>query len=531
MKKYFKQFFWQNTLVVCIYIVFAGLSIALPWITMKGFERLLKKDIYGFLIFMLVQILISFIKLLMNYSRNVEKAKVTTRMQTSLREDVTRNIETCSYTSFNKETTGNFISWLNNDIEIINYSGFSAIYDVLDWSILAFFSLASLFVIQWRLGILSIGLAFIVIFIPRLFQKKMSDAVLQFSIQKEVFISKLKDILGGFDVFFSFNLRSLITREVKKESEELANKDVHQVRKVTLPALILGFLSMISGLIILLYTGILVSKGLVGISVMIAIRSYTSNFFPSLANILSRFMNIKTVYPILEKFKKIEIFEEKVNTEKFNFNNLLKISNLNFAYDSQKDTLKNVNMEFQKGKKYGIIGESGCGKTTLFKILLGILDDYNGKIEYDGVELSNLNKNDIRDAIAYIDQNVYIFNKSIKDNICLLQNYSKEQIDDVITSSSLSSMIESLPQGIETIASELGKNFSGGEKQRIAIARALIHGKKIIFFDEGTSSLDKENALEIERYLIENSDLTVIMVSHNFNSEIKEQLHAIYSLS
>ncbi len=530
MKQYFRQFFWHNALVILIYTIFAGLTIASPWIMMKGFERLLEKDIHGFLIYMAAQIAVAFIMLLMNYSRNVEKAKVTTKMQTALREDITKRLEKASYSGFNKETSGTFISWLNNDVATINEHGFSAIYDVLDWGIMALFALLSLFIIHWQIGLASVALAFIVVFVPRLFQKKMTDAVVQFSLQKQVFVSKLKDVLCGFDVFFSFNLRSLITGEVKKASQELAKKNVYQVRKIMLPALILAFLAMISGLLILLYTGILVGQSLVAISVMIAIRSYTSNFFPHLANILSRLMNIKTVYPILQKFEQIEIIEENENAVLPEFNKGIEISNLNFAYDSGKPILKNVNMKFESGKKYGIIGESGCGKTTLFKLLVGMLENYDGKIEYDGIELSSLNKQDIRENIAYIDQSVYIFNDSIKKNICLSQNYSQEQIDKAIVSSALRPMIENLEQGIDTIASESGKNFSGGQRQRIAIARALIHGRKILLIDEGTSSLDKDNSLEIERQLIENPELTVIMVNHHFEPEIKAKLDAVYEL-
>ncbi|PIE97487.1 MAG: ABC transporter ATP-binding protein, partial [Treponema sp.] len=253
--------------------------------------------------------------------------------------------------------------------------------------------------------------------------------------------------------------------------------------------------------------------------------------FPHLANILSRSMNIKTVYPILEKFEQIETIEENENAQLPKFNKGIEISNLNFAYDSEKPILKSVNMKFESGKKYGIIGESGCGKTTLFKLLVGMLENYDGKIEYDGVELSKLNKTDIRENIAYIDQSVYIFNDSIKKNICLSQNYSQEQIDKAIDSSALRPMIENLDQGIDSIASESGKNFSGGQRQRIAIARALIHGRKILLIDEGTSSLDKENSLEIEKQLIENPELTVIMVSHHFDPEIKAKLDGVYSLT
>ena len=530
MKKYFKQFMRHNAAVMSIYLIFAVLTNISPLLTMTAFDKLLQNNMNGFLQLMGIKVGLAIILLLMNYSRNVEKAKVTSKMQTALRQDITKKLENCSYSVYNKENSGTYLSWLNNDVQTINTSGFSAVYDVLDLGAMALFAFIPLFFIHWSIAAASVILSFIVIFVPKLFQKKMTDAIVQFSIQKQIFVSKVKDALSGFDVLFSFNLRNRITNEVEKASNALADKNVYQTKKVITPAIMLAFFSMVAGLIILIYTGILAGYKLVNISAMIAINSLANTLFSSLTNIATRGMNIKTVFPILKKFENIEINSEAKNLLQPSFKNKIKITNLNFAYTPEKPILKNVNMEFEIGKKYGIIGESGSGKTTFFKLLNGMLEDYEGKIEYDGISLLNLDKEKIRENVAYIDQNVYIFNDTVKENICLGKNYPDEKIDNSIKESALLPMIQNLENGINTPASENGKNFSGGQRQRIAIARALIHGRKILLIDEGTSSLDKENALEIEKRLIENPDLTVIMISHNFDPQIKEKLDGVYKL-
>lgn len=188
-----------------------------------------------------IKVGLAIILLLMNYSRNVEKAKVTSKMQTALRQDITKKLENCSYSVYNKENSGTYLSWLNNDVQTINTSGFSAVYDVLDLGAMALFAFIPLFFIHWSIAAASVILSFIVIFVPKLFQKKMTDAIVQFSIQKQIFVSKVKDALSGFDVLFSFNLRNRITNEVEKASNALADKNVYQTKKVIAPAIMLAF--------------------------------------------------------------------------------------------------------------------------------------------------------------------------------------------------------------------------------------------------------------------------------------------------
>lgn len=530
MKKYFKEFFWHNAVVIAIYIVFAILCNVKPLITMHAFDKLLGGNLHSFLLLMGSNVGLSLVILLMNYSRNVEKAKVTKKMETSLRCDITKRLERCSYSAYNKDNSGTYLSWLDNDVAVVSQSGFSAVYDILDLGAMAVFSFVPLFFIHWSIAAVSAVLSLIVVIVPKFFQGKMTASIMQFALQKQIFISKVKDVLAGFPVLFSFNERKRITEEVKSASIDLAEKDVYQTKKIIMPALVLAFFSMIAGLLILIYTGVLAGYKLVNISAMIAINSFSSTLFSSLSNIASNAMNIKTVPPLLQKFETLEIADDNTKFTAPSFKNKISISDLGFGYEAEKPVLKNLTMEFEIGKKYGIVGESGSGKTTLFKLLTGMLEAYSGSIQYDGLELSQSDKKAVRENIAYIDQNVYIFDDTIKENICLGKDFTEKEIEAAVSQAALSAFVKSQDAELATIAGENGKNFSGGQRQRIGIARAIAHGRKILLIDEGTSALDKENALEIERHLIENPDLTVIMISHHFNDEIREKLNGVYKL-
>ena len=255
-----------------------------------------------------------------------------------------------------------------------------------------------------------------------------------------------------------------------------------------------------------------------------------SQLSKALSDITGLIIKIKSVKIIFKKFETLT-YEYTGNFKTPSFQKNIELKNLSFSYnEGNKNILSDLNMRFEIGKKYGIVGESGSGKTTMFKLLMGMLENFKGDINYDGENITCLNKEALRENIAYIDQNVYIFNKTIRENICLGEDFSEEELKAALKNSSLQTVIANCKNGLDTLVEENGKNFSGGQRQRMAIARALIHGRKVLLIDEGTSSLDKENALEIERQLIENPELTVIMISHHFDPEIKEKLDGVYTL-
>ncbi|BAM46947.1 ATP-binding cassette domain-containing protein [Amphibacillus xylanus] len=189
--------------------------------------------------------------------------------------------------------------------------------------------------------------------------------------------------------------------------------------------------------------------------------------------------------------------------------------------------LDNINQVFDLGKKYAIVGTSGSGKTTLLNILNGKLTDYPGSVKFNGYELNSISGDSLRESILYLDQQPYIFDGTIRDNITLDESFTEGEINHAIAKSALQDVIDLLPNGIDTSIGEGGRLLSGGQKQRLALARGLIRGKKI----EATSSLDQKNALEIEKNLLEQNDLTVIMITHHLREEIREYIDDVLSLS
>ena len=207
----------------------------------------------------------------------------------------------------------------------------------------------------------------------------------------------------------------------------------------------------------------------------------------------------------------------------------ISIENVSFSYED-KEILKNLSLKFSKNKKYALVGESGVGKTTIFRLILGYLEKYDGKVLFDGEELGNFDLDSIQKQIAYIEQEVFLFNTSIGENITLGMDFKEEDLRKAIKDSALEADIEGFEEGIDTVVGENGNKLSGGQRQRVAIARALLHNRSILLVDEGTSALDRKNAQMVENCLLNNKDLTLILISHNLSGEQRKKFDAIYEI-
>ena len=207
----------------------------------------------------------------------------------------------------------------------------------------------------------------------------------------------------------------------------------------------------------------------------------------------------------------------------------ISLEKLSFRY-GQKPVLRELSLQFQKGGKYALIGPSGCGKSTLLKLLMGWLEDYEGSILLDDRDARNCTPEQLQQQMSYVEQNVFLFNATIRDNITLGGRFTDAQLQKALQDSALAVDLAAMPAGLDTLAGEEGSSLSGGQRQRVAIARALIHRRSILLLDEGTSALDQQNADIVEQSLLGNPELTLILVSHHLTPERKAQFTQVYEL-
>jgi len=253
----------------------------------------------------------------------------------------------------------------------------------------------------------------------------------------------------------------------------------------------------------------------------------TFKLLPAINNIASRLGHIKFILPSLDAVYSNLNFMNDTNSSKIidekeiTFNNIIKVNNLNYVYKEKNiKTLDNLNFEIKKYDFFAITGSSGVGKTTLLNILMGLLEPSKGQITCDGFNIQESIKK-WQNIISFVPQNIVLFDGTIKENIILGIDYNKEKYDDVIEKTMLKDFIKSLPEKENTLVGERGFKVSGGERQRIAIARALYREPKLIFLDEATNSLDSKTEDElIESILKLKNYMTFVIIAHN--NKIKE---------
>ena len=296
----------------------------------------------------------------------------------------------------------------------------------------------------------------------------------------------------------------------------------------SLPKLFIETL-IVLGVIIFAVTFIALGKSLLAtLPILSLIIVAAIRLFPSFTAISGSLIAIKTYRP---SYKLVTKEFEKLNSNKANlkknlsplknllFNKSLLFKNVNFSYDADKRLiLKDINVEIIKGKKIGIIGKSGSGKSTFVNLLIGLLKPVSGNIYIDNIDV-NENLKKWQSMISYIPQDIYLIDDTIKSNIAFgidNRNIDEIKIDKAAEDSRSKDFIKKLPQGFDTLVGNRGTRLSGGQKQRIGVARALYDIKNIIVIDEGTNSLDFENEKNIiNNIFLAGKNKTIIMISHN----------------
>ncbi len=339
---------------------------------------------------------------------------------------------------------------------------------------------------------------------------------------------RFKYLIEGFsgikDIIIYNKINYFIKSFQKSNSKLIQSKKKHTIIS-SLPRLIIELLLIFAFVIIiftLILTGVPIEKSL-PILGFFAVASF--RITPSVYRILNSVQRVKFTKKPLEnlydQLKNLKDKEEKIiRTKIINFEKSFKIKNLKFSYTGRETVLEELNLTINKGDSIGIYGESGSGKSTLINLITGLLEPQEGEIYSDEKNIF-LNLNSWRKNIGYVPQTVFLSDDTLKKNIVF--GTEKEKIDDkkleeCISNAELKKFVKSLKNGLDTIVGESGNKISGGQLQRVGIARALYNNPQILIFDESTSSLDSLTEKEIMKNIYKfKEDKTLIIISHKLD--------------
>ena len=423
---------------------------------------------------------------------------------------------------FNKHNIGNVINIITNDLQDFEHVLTHSTSELIKLGILSVYLLLVTFAISPILGILQILIAAAGAIFIVLGMKKSSKIALKKKHTMDDVVSRMIEYISGMELFKSYNLAGEKFKRLKNSFNDLKKESINTEIALAPYILIFQLTVDISFALLLLVSTQLFISGSIN---KIMFFSYIIIGL-SLSNILKAFSGqyVFFQYMKLATDKLINVYNEKEISYEFEvmpFKNYdIKFENVSFSYEKDKPVLKNISFEAKQGTSTALVGSSGSGKTTVTNLIARFWDCQSGIISIDGTDITKIYPEELLTNISMIFQDVYLVNDTIENNIKLGKpDATHEEVVKAAKDASCHEFITELENSYDTVVGEGGSTLSGGEKQRISIARALLKDTPVILLDEATASLDADNEHEIRKSLdklIKNK--TVITIAHKLNT-------------
>ena len=425
-----------------------------------------------------------------------------------------------------------FISTVNKDVDLIYEKKLINLFMLVRTMSSFVLSLGYLIYVNIYIAMSVVACGLISIYLPSLFVNKSSELKNVYIEATAQFFRMLKELLYGIETIKLFMLENeylIKLNDSNKKVEESRLRSNFYDDCIQLLVTSNGFLILSINVVLAAF---LSHKGYFSIGTALAIMQVMNYVILPINQGPFYIAEMNSIYPIEQKILGIlekVTYEKTLDKEKVLQEEIktIEIKNLSYCYPgSQSFAIENLDLLLERGKKYVLLGSSGSGKSTLLKVLTKLNKAYSGKIEIDGEELSDIDEISLRKKINFVQQNHYIFQDTLEFNICLRHDVEKKELDKVIELVNLKELIRKLPNGVKTVLSDNGNNLSGGEKQKIAIARVFIREPEIIFVDEGMSALDTKNTYFLENMFLKYNG-TIVTISHKSNPQILKQYDQI----
>jgi len=522
MRRYLNQnkLLLAITIVLCVIVSSAYIYIAI--ILQRVTDVAISKDLEAFrnvlfnsVIYLLLLGLISFL-----YSLCAKRLIRNIVMQ--MRNTIFSGILRRNVQNFTDVNSADYLSAFTNDIKIIEENYLLPMLLILQNVVMFLTALIVLFTISPIIAMGLIACLLLMLAVPSLLGKSIQGRQEDLSKSLSLFTSKLKDFMSGYEVIKSYNMDNYVKREFDEQNNRSINAKYRVDRLFAVNeslSEVLAYMTLFSSFFIGAY---LIIIGNITAGTLLALIQLSSTFVNPIMVLMQCMPQIKSVKPVLKRLNEFADYRDTAFTEAAipSFKNSITVDGLNFSYDDSHPILTDLSISLEKNKKYALVGPSGCGKSTLIKLLTGSYSNFSGRLLYDNVDIHQLSIDRLRQMISVIHQNVYIFDDSIKQNICLYQTFIKEELDQALADSGVQLFLDNTAIGLDSLAGENGGNLSGGQRQRVAVARALIRKKPILILDEGTSAIDMQTAYDIESSLLQLNDLTVVTITHNMNAAL-----------
>lgn len=430
-----------------------------------------------------------------------------------IRGGIMRGVLEKDLSDYQQKNSAEYIAFFSqnlSDFEENYLQNLVSIYDSFTGMVIAVFLL---FYINPFIAVISIAAMSIPGLIPKIFGKNLG--ILQEDMMRNTagYHVKIKDIFSGYEIIRAYRAEKQMEELHHDSSVLLENSKARTADTMACLYALANMASIAVQFLIMSLAGIFAVRGSITIGSIIAVTQLTGQVISPAFQLSAKISQLKGVRPVCEQMEAnlLPADAGELKADLPEMERTLTLEDVSFAYDNAV-VIDHVSLQFERGRKYAVVGRSGSGKSTLLKLLAGYYDSYAGRILADG-------ESDRKTGAAWIHQEVFLFDDTIRNNITLYKPYDEDEIKRACHLAGLDDVLGRLPAGLDTEAAENGSRFSGGERQRIAVARAILHRKNLFLLDEATSALDSETTEFVEDSILSLENVTCIAVTHKLTPE------------
>lgn len=514
LKQFVKIHPFRFALFVLGSIVVAAIAIFSNYLTQTLTNVILARNWHEFILIAIV----CFIIMLILYFLLPIVQNLDNYLQQDLNQQVRAKIVKHYYDDQKQHTVADMQNRLTNDLTLINENYFTNLFGVIYGTVLIISVVIYLILLSWQLLIVICIMVAVSLLLPKLTEKPLQKANQMISDSNQAYLDTLNDWLSGLEQIRQFMVGVKLFSITANASKKLEDANVKQTGYIKLLEAVNGIVSALFGLILFILAGVLVKQGSITIGALMIVGNFRFYLSQGINMVTSGRGAMKGTTKLIDEVdqsaSKVEVPKEKQGVVPAS----IETHDLKLQFPNG-EKLAFPDLRINQGEKILLTGDSGAGKSTLFKLILGELKPIEGNVVYkdqNGKEIvPDLSK------IGYIPQNPVVFPATIEDNITMFNEKLDNRVDQAVKEVDFDTDIAKLKDGLNEELDLDKLNISGGQRQKIVLARAQVHDSDIILIDEGTSAIDQNATMDILQHLVK-SKATIVFIAHNFNEGMRK---------
>ena len=473
---------------------------------------------------LLTILILYIISALFNYLQGIIMAKISQKYAKDLRSKVDKKVNKLPLKYFDKKTHGEVLSLVTNDIDTISMNLNRSATELITCIVMVIGILIMMFSINFTMTIVTLVILPISLIITSTIMKKSQHHFVNQQDRLAIVNGKVEEMLSGQNIIKSFNAENKMMKDFEESTNELCESAWKSNFLGGLMHPIMKLVGNLGYVVVAIMGGIYVIEGKITVGNIQSFITYTKNFTNPIANLASIMTELQGMVAACERVfeflneKEEEPIKNKVELKNVRGNVVFK--NVTFGYDDDKIIINNFSINVTSGKKIAIVGPTGAGKTTLVKLLMRFYDTNSGEILVDGVNIKNVDRGELRKQFGMVLQDTWLFSGTIMENLRYGRlDATDREVIDAAKMAHVHHFIQTLPDGYNMILNEDTDNISGGQKQLLTIARAILANPKILILDEATSSVDTRTEILIQKAMDElMKNKTSFIIAHRLST-------------